>query len=100
MDSPRSEVAKNGIICQNWTTQTLKMSLEISAALAEICVWANQAKSVQCPVREILSRPQDFFKKPCFLYLTEVNIFIQDGYLEDLMKHIIKFFQQQDFTMS
>ena len=30
MDSPRSEVAKNGIICQNWTTQTLKMSLEIS----------------------------------------------------------------------
>ena len=47
---------------------------------------------MQCPVREILSRPQDFIKKPCFLYLTEVNIFIQDGHLEDLMKQIIKFF--------
>ena len=38
MDFPRSEVAKNGITCQNWTTQTLKMSYEISAVLAEICV--------------------------------------------------------------
>ena len=33
--------------------------------------------------------PRDFFKKTCFLYVTEVNIFILDGYLEDLMKHII-----------
>ena len=38
MDFPRSEVAKSGIICQNRTTQTLKMSLEISAVLAEINV--------------------------------------------------------------
>ena len=38
MDFPRSEVAKNGIICQNWTTPTLIMSLEISAVLADICV--------------------------------------------------------------
>ena len=38
MDSSRSEVAKNGIICQNRTTQTLKMSLELSSVLAEICV--------------------------------------------------------------
>ena len=29
---------------------------------------------------------RDFFKKTCFLYVTEVNIFILDGYLEDLMK--------------
>ena len=30
MDSPRSEVAKNGIICQNWATQTLIMNHKIS----------------------------------------------------------------------
>ena len=30
MDSSRSEVAKNGIVCQNRTTQTLKMSHKIS----------------------------------------------------------------------
>ena len=37
-----------------------------------------------------MSRPRDFFKKPCFLYITKVNIFILNGHLEDLMKHIIE----------
>ena len=38
MDSPRSDVAKKAIICQNWTTEGHIMSPELPAVLAEISV--------------------------------------------------------------